>query len=192
MVKTCVVPSRRVIVSSIAIASLGLVGALLACGGTQRPDGGEGLLGKGQPAPELSAVDQNGVPRSVGGQQPQWLLVYFYPKDDTPGCTTEACAFRDAWALYDEAGIMIYGVSSDDAESHAEFAEEHDLPFPLIPDPDGTWARAFGVGSTLGFDDRVSFLIDPEGIVVAQYPDVDPGIHATEVLKDVERLRGGR
>jgi len=170
--------------------ALGLLGALFACGPTLRPDGGEGLLQAGQPAPTLSATDQNGVSRTVGGPGAQWLLVYFYPKDGTPGCTTEACAFRDAWTLYDEAGVMIYGVSTDDAASHKEFAEEHQLPFPLIADPDRTWADAFGVGSMLGMAERVSFLIDPEGQVVAQYPDVDPGVHANQVLKDVERLRG--
>lgn len=182
-------PSRRILIAFGAVVMAGGLAGVLACGSTQRPDGGEGLLGPGQPAPKLSAVDQNGVPRQVGGAQPQWLLVYFYPKDGTPGCTTEACAFRDAWSLYDEAGVMIFGVSTDDAASHQEFAQEHELPFPLIADPDRTWARAFGVGSMLGMDERVSFLIDPKGTVVAQYPDVDPGVHANQVLEDVKRLR---
>lgn len=194
LTKTPDVPSRRNIITGVAVLGLGLVGALFACGSTQRPDGGEGLIETGQPAPRLSAVDHNGVPRPVGGAQPQWLLVYFYPKDGTPGCTAEACAFRDAWALYDEAGVMIYGVSTDDAASHKEFAQEHELPFPLIADPDRTWATAFGVGSMLGMSERVSFLIDPKGVVVAQYPDVDPGVHASQVLDDVKRLRanGGK
>ena len=84
---------------------------------------------------------------------------------------------------------MIYGVSGDDQASHAEFAEEHDLPFPLIADPKGEWSRHFGVGTFLGMTERVRFLIDPQGTVVARYPDVDPGVHANQVLDDIDKLR---
>ncbi|HHH27856.1 MAG TPA: peroxiredoxin [Polyangiaceae bacterium] len=171
------------------VLAAGGIAAATACANVQRPDGGEGHLAVGTPAPDVEGVDQNGEPRSVADARGQFLIVYFYPKDGTPGCTAEACAFRDAWQRFEEAGVMIYGVSGDDQASHAEFAEEHDLPFPLIADPSGTWSRHFGVGTFLGMTERVSFVIDPEGVVVARYPDVDPGVHANQVLADIDKLR---
>ncbi len=169
------------------VAGAGL--AALSCGATQRPDGGEGMLGAGAPAPDVSGVDQRGETRSTSDAAGGYLVVYFYPKDGTPGCTAEACAFRDAWLRYEKAGVMVYGVSADDRDSHAEFAEEHDIPFPLIADPDGTWTRAFGVSTFLGMTSRVTFVIGPERTIVATYPDVDPGVHATQLLDDIEALR---
>ena len=173
-------------------AGLVLVGAgvATACATVQRPDGGEGHLAVGQPAPKLSGVDQDGKTRSVADAAGGYLLVYFYPKDGTPGCTAEACAFRDAWERFEKAKVTIFGVSGDDQASHAEFAAEHRITFPLIADPDGVWSQGFGVGSFLGMTERVSFVIGPEGNVVAMYPDVDPGVHADQVLADIARLRG--
>jgi len=183
------VTRRTLLLIAAGVLVVGGAAAGMACGNVQRPDGGQGQLDVGKPAPDLTGVDQDGNERSIGGARGQFLVVYFYPKDGTPGCTEEACAFRDAWRRFEDAGVMIYGVSGDDQASHAEFAKEHHLPFPLIADPDGTWARHFGVGTFLGMTERVSFVVDPEGMIVARYPDVDPGVHADQVLADIDKLR---
>ncbi len=156
------------------------------CGATQRPDGGEGLLAEGAAAPDLTAPDHMGSEVALRDQKTS--LVFFYPKDGTPGCTKEACAFRDVWAKFDAAGIRVIGVSTDDAESHRAFAKEHELPFSLVADEDRKWAEAFGVGKMLGMSERVSFLIGPDGKIRKVYPEVDPGVHASDVLADAGRL----
>lgn len=163
-----------------ALFTLSLVG----CGATRRPDGGEGLLAVGTEAPNLSAVDQNGKTHRLADEKGHPVIVYFYPKDGTPGCTKEACAFRDAWNKFTTANVQVFGVSEDDSKSHEEFAKEQKLPFPILADSNGEWLRAFGVPSRLGMASRVSFLIDASGKIAKVYPDVDPGVHADEVLKD--------
>lgn len=162
---------------------------LVACGATTRPDGGEGLLPIGSDAPNLAAVDQNGKTHRLADEKGHPVIVYFYPKDGTPGCTKEACAFRDAWDKFKNANVQIFGVSTDDSKSHEEFAKEQKLPFPILADPSNEWVRAFGVPMRLGMASRVSFLIDPGGKVAKVYPNVDPGIHADEVLKDASALK---
>ncbi|HEY4116469.1 MAG TPA: peroxiredoxin [Byssovorax sp.] len=173
------------LVATALVASSVLV---FGCGAQQRPDGGEGLLPVGAAAPDLAAPDQNGKAHHVAEERGHALIVYFYPKDGTPGCTKEACAFRDAWAKFQAANVQIYGVSADGGASHADFAKVQKLPFPILADPDHTWSKAFGVGTTLGMDSRVSFLIDKDGKVARVYPDVDPGVHADQVLKDAAEL----
>lgn len=170
-------------------ASFALALAVVGCGATRRPDGGEGLLPIGSDAPALSAVDQNGKEHRLADEKGRPVVVYFYPKDGTPGCTAEACAFRDAWDKFTTANVQVFGVSTDDAKSHEEFAKEQKLPFPILADPDEKWLRAFGVPSRLGMASRVSFLIDAKGKVAKVYPNVDPGIHADEVLKDAEAAK---
>jgi peroxiredoxin Q/BCP len=165
------------------VAALGGL-AVAGCGAVTRPDGGSGLLPVGAVAPDLSAPDQTGTTQRIQAERGHALVVYFYPRDGTPGCTKEACAFRDAWDRYKKAGVQIFGVSSDDAKSHDQFAKEQRLPFPIVSDPGHAWSSAFGVSTKLGMDARVSFLIDGSGKVARVYPDVDPGIHAEEVLKD--------
>jgi peroxiredoxin Q/BCP len=162
---------------------------ITGCGAATRPDGGEGHLPVGTAVPDLSAVDQNGATQRLSAERGHAVVVYFYPKDGTPGCTKEACAFRDAWDRFKQAGVQVFGVSADDAASHAEFAKEHKLTFPLLADPDGAWAKAFGVSTTFGMTQRVSFLVDGAGKVAKVYPDVDPGVHADEVLKDAAALK---
>ncbi len=162
-----------------------LVFALAACGAQVRPDGGKGLLPEGSSVPDLRETDQAG--REVKLREPVPTLVYFYPRAGTPGCTREACAFRDAWARYEAAGLRVIGVSSDDKEDQAKFAKEHQLPFSLIADPEHVWSHAFGVGSFIGMDSRVSFLIGQSGKVAHVYRDVDPGVHAKEVLDDATK-----
>jgi peroxiredoxin Q/BCP len=159
----------------------------VGCGETQRPDGGTGLLEVGAEAPDLSATAHDGTPialRTLGKP----AVVYFYPKDDTPGCTKEACAFRDIWNEYEKAGVLVIGVSTDDDASHREFATKHELTFPLIADTDKAWAKAFGVPVKAGFAERVSFLLDANGKLANVYPGVDPGVHAREVLDDAAKL----
>ncbi|WP_063752045.1 peroxiredoxin [Sorangium cellulosum] len=164
--------------------------SLLACGAAERPDGGQGLLPVGATAPDVFAADQNGAIQRLSDQRGRAVVVYFYPKDGTPGCTEEACAFRDAWDRFKQANVQVFGVSPDTRESHEAFATEHRLPFPILVDTDQTWAHAFGVPTRLGSMARVTFLIDPDGKVAKVYPDVDPGVHADEVLKDAAQLTG--
>ncbi|MBP7683239.1 MAG: peroxiredoxin [Deltaproteobacteria bacterium] len=126
--------------------------------------------------------DQANTLRTLADYRGRPLVLYFYPRDGTPGCTREACAFRDAWGRYGAAGVQVVGVSTDSVESHAAFAREHELPFPLLADVDGALAEAFGVGTRLGMASRVTFLIDAEGIIRGLIEDVDPGVHAADVL----------
>lgn len=142
----------------------------------------------GAAVPHLSATAHDGTVIDLGKLEGKPLLVYFYPKDDTPGCTKEACAFRDVWNRYEEAGIRIVGVSADDLDSHRAFAQEYQLPFPLISDPDLTWAKAFGVETMMGMHARNSVLIAPDGTIAKIYRDVDPGVHADAVLSDASAL----
>ena len=140
------------------------------------------LIAPGATAPDFRAPDQTGAVRTLAEFKGRPLVVFFYPKDGTPGCTKEACAFRDAWQSYEERGIAIVGVSADDVASHARFAAEHKLPFPLLADTDGAVARAFGVDSNFGMMERVTVLVDKDGLVQQTWPDVDPGVHAAQIL----------
>ncbi|HEY6880411.1 MAG TPA: peroxiredoxin [Polyangiales bacterium] len=164
-----------------------LVLGLLACGGSQAHTDRSKLIAAGSEVPALVRVDQNGQVVSLRGGPA--TLLYFYPKDGTPGCTREACAFRDAWAKYQTADLRVIGVSIDSEQNHRAFAQEHQLPFSLIADPEHTWSDAFGVGRFRGSaDERVSFLIDKAGKIVKVYADVDPGVHADQVLGDAKSL----
>lgn len=149
-------------------------------------------LAVGAPAPALSQVAHDGTSIDLRALDGGMALVYFYPKDGTPGCTTEACAIRDVWARFEDAGILVIGVSSDSDESHREFAQEHGLPFPLVADEEHRWTEAFGVDTTLGMPSRDSFLIGPDGTIAKVYRGVDPGVHADEVLRDAAALAQAR
>ena len=145
----------------------------------------------GAPAPQFELQDQTGEWRSLDDYDGQWLALYFYPKDDTPGCTTEACEFRDNIFAFRKLGAEIVGVSLDDVDSHREFAEKYQLPFTLLSDPEGQTATSYGVLKKLGpvsFARRESFLIGPDGNVARHYADVDPEGHSLEVLADLETL----
>jgi peroxiredoxin Q/BCP len=170
-----------------------MVGAVVAagCAGVQRSDGGEGPLPVGAEAPTLATTDHEGRTISLTQSRGNPVLVYFYPKDGTPGCTEQACALRDTWDRFVSAGVVVIGVSTDSRESHQAFAKEHELPFSLVSDQDREWSRSFGVDTVLGMTKRVSFLLDPNGKIAKVYPDVDPAHHATEVLADVEALQQG-
>lgn len=178
--------------SALAALTLALTSPLLlavsGCNGeTERPDGGVGLLEVGAQVPALEATAHDGTAlelRALGKP----AVIYFYPADDTPGCTAEACAFRDIWSEYASAGVLVVGVSTQDLESKRAFAEKHELPFPLVADTDERWAKAFGVTVNGGYAKRVSFLLDSSGKVAKVYPGVDPGVHARQVLDDAAGL----
>jgi len=148
----------------------------------------------GDPAPEFELSDQDGQLHSLEDYRDQWVVLYFYPKDGTPGCTTEACEFRDNIFEFKKISVQILGVSLDDVESHKKFAENHGLPFPLLADVDGRVSDAYGVRTRrLGFHyaKRQTFVIDPEGNIAKHYEDVDPGSHSAQLLVDLAALGAG-
>ena len=145
-------------------------------------------LSPGAAVPPLQARDGKGDDHALADLQGRPVVVFFYPKDETPGCTKEACAFRDVWERYQNANVAVLGVSSGSTEGKARFADKHDLPFPLLADERLEWARAFGVRVLFGIPSRVTFLLDREGKVAKVYRDVDPGVHAAEVLADAQAL----
>src|SRR5690606_10884989 len=145
----------------------------------------EGLVSVGEPAPEFMLQDQTGRVRQLSEYRGHPVVLYFYPRDATPGCTAEACAFRDAWDSLQATGAVVLGVSTDDVESHRRFHAEHQLPFELLADLDGRVARRYGVPVRLGMASRVTFLIDGEGVVRHVWENVDPGVHATEVIAQI-------
>ena len=146
----------------------------------------------GQPAPEFELPDQTGQLHSLEDYRDQWVVLYFYPKDETPGCTTEACEFRDDIFAFRKANAQILGVSFDDVESHQKFAENYNLPFPLLADVRGKAADAYGVRTRMfgmKVAKRQTFLIDPNGRLAKHYKKVTPETHSDEVLADLESLR---
>jgi peroxiredoxin Q/BCP len=147
--------------------------------------------GIGSPAPEFELPDQDGQLRSLEDYRDQWVVLYFYPKDETPGCTTEACEFRDNIFKFADLQAQILGVSLDDIESHKAFAENHGLPFPLLADTDGIISSAYGVktrmfGMTVA--KRQTFIIGPDGTIAKHYEKVKPDEHSAEVLADLKTL----
>lgn len=125
-----------------------------------------GAIAVGDVAPEITLPDQDGTPVSLSAFRGRWLVVYFYPADDSPGCTKESCAFRDAYEDFTDLGAEVVGISGDSTESHKAFADKHRLPFTLLADTDGEAKRAFGVRSSLGvLPGRTTYVIDPEGVV---------------------------
>ena len=148
-------------------------------------------LAVGERAPEFELPDQTGQLHSLEDYRDQWVVLYFYPKDKTPGCTTEACEFRDNIFAFRELNAQILGVSMDDVESHREFAEHHSLPFPLLADVDGDAADAYGVktrmlGMTVA--KRQTFIISPDGEIAKHYAKVNPDGHSAEVIADLKVL----
>ena len=146
----------------------------------------------GQKAPDLTLPDQNNVEHSLKQYQGQWVVLYFYPKDDTPGCTAEACSFRDNFAVFKQEGIVVLGVSVDPVKKHAKFAEKYTLPFTLLADEAKQVVEAYGVWGQKKFmgreymgTNRVTFLIDPQGVIAKVYENVKPDHHAETIIQDV-------
>lgn len=167
------------------------IALLFACSSAavRRPDGGEGPLPVGAAAPDFAAITPTGETVRLSSLRGHPVVAYFYPKDGTPGCTKEACAFRNAWKRYEAAHVGIIGISADSEARHRTFMKEHALPFPLAADEDNAIARSYGVKTMLGMDARVTYLIDKDGKVARVWPNVDPGVHADEVLPAAESLR---
>jgi thioredoxin-dependent peroxiredoxin len=143
----------------------------------------------GAPAPEFKLQDQNGKSHQLKNYRGKWVALYFYPKDQTPGCTTQACEFRDNIFAFREANTQILAISVDDVESHRKFSEKHGLPFPLLADPDKEVVKTYGVLSFTGFARRETFVIDPQGVIIKRYIVGDPKGHSQLVLKDIQELQ---
>ena len=139
----------------------------------------------GDTAPDFSTVNEQGKPVALKDFRGKTVVLYFYPKDDTPGCTAEAQSFRDHYSEFQTLGTVVLGVSFDSQESHEKFQEKHDLPFPLLVDSDKKIARAYGVKGTL-FADRDVVVIDPKGKVVKILRSVDPDNIVAILLKDAK------
>ncbi len=147
-------------------------------------------------APDFSLSDQNGTQHSLSSYRGKWVLIYFYPKDDTPGCTKQACVLRDALPSFEKLDAVILGISADTEKSHKKFEEKYSLPFTLLSDPEKVAVNAYGVWAPKKFMGReflgilrTSFLIDPEGTIVKVYENVKPALHAEEVLKDLQSFK---
>lgn len=149
------------------------------------------MLEKGHEAPLFSLQDQEGKTHNLADYKGQKVVLYFYPKDDTPGCTTEACAITEVYGDFESRGVKVFGVSADDAASHKAFAEKYHLPFTLLSDPTFETIKAYGAykeEDTTGLNihsHRVSYLIDEEGKIEKAYPEVDPATHAHTILADI-------
>lgn len=146
---------------------------------------------EGQPAPKFRLQDQNGKWHTLADHSSKWVVLYFYPKDFTPGCTKQVCTFRDDVIALRKAGADVLGVSLDDVKSHAEFAEKYHVPFPLLSDADQSTARSYGVLTSkmgMSYAKRETFLIDPQGNVAKHYRDVDPEKNSKQVLADLATL----
>lgn len=149
-------------------------------------------LGPGQPAPDFDLTDQSGSSHSLKSYAGTWLVIYFYPKDDTPGCTKEACAFRDEYKLITEANTQVLGISVDKPTSHAAFAKKYQLPFPLLADTNGEVAKKYHALTSLGpikFAKRHSFIIDPRGQIQKTYRKVNAAQHSQEIIHDLKLLQ---
>lgn len=156
---------------------LGLAAAM-GCGSSSV---GQELMVGGM-APGFTLPDQNGVERSLSDYRGQQVLIYFYPKDFTPGCTTEACSIRDNYAQYKTAGIVVLGISGDSVESHKAFEKEHGLPFTLLSDVGLEVASRYGSSAMKLFAKRHSFLVGADGKLLAILRDVDPSTHSDQVM----------
>jgi peroxiredoxin Q/BCP len=172
--------------------SIFLVALTLLAASAALPAGEAPAVGSAAPAFRLQ--DQNGEWHELEDYRGGWLAVYFYPKDDTPGCTTEACNFRDNIYAFKAIGASVVGISIDDVESHQEFSAKYKLPFVILADETGATAQAYGVlrdWKVTKIAARESFLVNPDGIIVKHYEEVDPENHTQEVLADLDALIKG-
>lgn len=147
---------------------------------------------KGKPAPSFDLPDQNGTFHTLKEYQGQWIILYFYPKDDTPGCTTEAKNFTTEYETIKELGAVIIGASLDDIESHKEFAKKYEIPYTLLADKDEIMATDYGVIKKVPFmhyAKRQTFIINPKGVVAKFYEDVNPSSHTQDIIADLKNLQ---
>jgi peroxiredoxin Q/BCP len=146
----------------------------------------------GRPAPKFDVTASDGKRLDLAALRGKPVVLYFYPKDETPGCTKQACALRDAWNDLQKTGVVLVGVSGDSDESHKKFAANHKLPFHLVSDPNGDLAKAYGVPFRAGFAARQTIVIGPDGNVAKIYRDVDVGQHADNIRGDLAALASKR
>ena len=146
-------------------------------------------LSTGTIAPDFTLLDETGTPRRLSDYRGRPLVLYFYPRDDTPGCTTEACSFRDGYSAYQQAGVTILGVSPDTPKKHARFKEKYQLPFTLLADDGhkvcemyGVWGRKKFMGREYDGVFRTTFVIAPDGTIARVFENVKPDGHSAEVL----------
>lgn len=149
-------------------------------------------LAVGSAAPYFDFEDTKGERVNLHQFKNQWLVLYFYPKDDTPGCTKEACNFRDDMHKLEKLGAKVVGVSVDDKQSHIAFSKKYNLPFPLLADVDGKVADAYGALTSIGpvkIAKRYTFLIDPNGNIAKAYFNVEASKHSQEIIDDLQQLK---
>ena len=153
----------------------------------------------GDPAPAIDLPDASGTVHSLADQGGRWTVLYFYPKDDTPGCTVEACEFRDGLAGFRERDADIWGVSPQDAISKRKFVDKYSLPFPLLIDEDhavaeayGSWVEKQNYGKTYWGTARTTFLVGPDGRIAAAWPKVKPEGHAADVLAALDAAKASQ
>jgi peroxiredoxin Q/BCP len=150
-------------------------------------------LAVGDKAPDFTLPADGGGEVSLKALKGKAVVLYFYPRDDTPGCTTEACAFRDNIFAFDKEGAVVLGISVDDVGSHKAFAEKHSLPFTLLADPTKAVTKEYGVLKTympmMEMAHRETFIIDPQGRIAKRYETVDPDGHSKVVLDDLKALQ---
>ena len=155
---------------------------------------GDGSLpAVGTPAPGFDLEDTRRVRHKLADYCGHWVVLYFYPKADTPGCTRQACNFRDDWQSFQQKGVVLMGISADKPVTNAAFSQKFHLPFPLLSDAAGDFARQYGAWMNLGitgFPRRYTYLIDPDGRIAKVYTDVPVSRHSAEVLADLKRLTG--
>jgi peroxiredoxin Q/BCP len=172
------------IIGIVLIVAAGLIPLLLAPGRANAA-----LLKPGETAPDFSTqmvVGDQVQPVKLSDFRGKTVILYFYPKDDTPGCTKEACAFRDGYTRFQLAGLVVLGCSVQSADSHKAFIKKYSIPFPLLLDPDKKIAKAYGAANgipVLGLDGRITYVIDGQGKIEKVYPKVDPSKHAKEILQ---------
>ena len=146
----------------------------------------------GQAAPEFELLDQHANTQSLSNYKGQWVILYFYPKNDTPGCTKEACEFRDDYKVLRAKNVQVLGISIDDSQSHAAFASKYQLPFPLLADTNGHTAKQYQALLNLGvikLAKRHTFIIDPHGIIQMIYRKVNDKTHSDQILSDLKKLQ---
>jgi peroxiredoxin Q/BCP len=144
------------------------------------------LLPLGSTAPDFSTVAHDGTKVELSKLKGKWVVLYFYPKDDTAGCTKEACDFRDNWATLQKKGVAVFGVSTQDNGSHKAFAQKYSLPFPLLPDDKGEIAGKYKVPIVGGVARRITYLIGKDGKIAHEWPAVNPVGHAGEILAQIQ------
>ena len=170
-------------VAVVAVIVIGFLLWKLAASGT--------IPGVGEAAPGFSLPDQDGQTHTLDNFRGKWLALYFYPRDETPGCVQQACSFRDDWRTLGGMGAEVVGVSVDDVRSHGEFAKRHSLMFRLLSDTTGAVAARYGSIYNLGvikLAKRNTFLIDPEGRIAKVYAAASPSKNSQEVIRDVREL----